>query len=231
MKLTIFFLLLLTALSASAADQDVAVPISQEPHHHLLLENQYTRVYDLTLAPRESTLMFRHDHDYVAVILTPAEVQNAVLDKPVTTGRAGLGEVRFVSAPVTHRLTNMSDKPLRNLTLEILQGKPPQASEAKPERGLDVGHGGMSDTVVDNREVRVQEVQIAPGGMLHKHTHRFPFLVVALSDLDLHNMPQGKPATTVHRKAGEVRWVGPGSTHEVMNAGKQEAHFVEVEFK
>ena len=85
--------------------------------------------------------------------------------------------------------------------------------------------------MVDNSEVRVQEVQIAAGGMLHKHTHKFPFLVVALSDLDLHNVPQGKPAMMVHQKAGEVKWIGAGSTHEMMNVGKQEAHFIEVEFK
>ena len=79
--------------------------------------------------------------------------------------------------------------------------------------------------------MRVQEVQIAAGGMLHKHTHKFPLLVVALTDLDLHNMPQGKPEAMVHQKAGEVKWIGAGSTHEMMNAGKQQAHFIEVEFK
>ena len=60
--------------------------------------------------------------------------------------------------------------------------------------------------------MRVQEVQIAAGGMLHKHTHKFPFLVVALSDLDLHNMPQGKPARMVHQTAGEVKWIAAGAT-------------------
>jgi hypothetical protein len=167
----------------------------------------------------------------VAVILAPAEIQNAVEGKPVTTGRAGLGEVRFVSAPTTHRLIDSGDKPFRNITIEILKKKSPQASEPKAERGLEVGHGGMSDIVVDNSEVRVQDVQIAAGGMLHKHTHKFPFLVVALSDLDLRNMPQGKPATVVHQKAGEVKWIGAGLTREIMNLSKQEAHFIEVEFK
>ena len=225
------FLLLLFASSLCVAQSTAAVPVTREPHHRLILENQYTRVFELTVAPQESTLMHRHDNDYVAVIVAPSEIQNAVEGKPVTTGRAGLGEVRFVSAPVTHRLTNTGDKPYRNIIVEILSRKSPQANQSQAERGLDVGHGGMSDIVVDNGEVRVQEVQIAPGGMLHKHTHKFPFLVVAIGDLDLHNMPQGKPATTVHQKAGEVKWIGAGSTHEMMNTGKQQAHFVEVEFR
>ncbi len=225
--------LLFLALALSAAAQTAPVPVNQEPHHHLVLQNQYTRVYDVVIPPHQATAWHRHDNDYVAVIVTASEVQNEVAGKssPTGTGRAGVGEVRFTTAPVTHRLVNKGNATSRNITIEILNKKPVKEGESNEERGLEVGHGGLSDTVVDNREVRVQEVQIAPGGMLHKHTHKFPFLVVALSDAELHNMPQGKPATEAHLKTGDVRWGGPGATHEVMNMGKQEAHFVEVEFK
>ena len=232
MKPTLALLLVLAAISFSnAADTNTAVPISQEPHHHLVLENEYTRVYDVTVPAHQSTLMHRHDNDYLAVIVEPGEIQNAVVGRPLTAGHAGKGEVRFAVAPLTHRLINSGDTPFRNITVEILKKKSGTSKETTPERGLEVGHGGLSDTVVDNSEVRVQEVQIAAGGMLHKHTHKFPFLVVALSDLDLHNMPQGKPAAMVHQNAGEVKWIGAGSTHEMMNVGKQEARFIEVEFK
>ncbi len=228
MKLALAAVLLL----ASAAGPINPVPVSQEPHHHLVLQNAYTHVYDVNIPPQQATEWHRHDNDYVAVIVTASEVQNEIAGKSSSgSGHAGVGEVRFTSAPMSHRLINKGNAVSRNVTIEIMKRKPSGASEPKPERGLEVGHGGVSDTVVDNSEVRVQEVQIAPGGMLHKHTHKFPFLVVALSDADLHNMPQGKPASMAHLKAGEVRWGGPGATHEVMNMGKQEAHFVEVEFK
>jgi quercetin dioxygenase-like cupin family protein len=224
-------LLLFSTVCALGGDSDAAVPISQEPHHHLILQNEYTRVWEVNVAPNESTLMHHHDNDYVAVILTPSHVRNAVEGKPVTTGNAGVGEVRFTTAPMTHRLTDMGEKPYRNLIVEILRKDAHKSGEQKPERGLEVGHGGLSDTVIDNDQVRVQDVQIAAGGMLHKHTHKFPFLVVALTDLELHNMPQGKPAKTVSQKAGEVKWIGAGTTHEMMNMAKQEARFIEVEFK
>lgn len=231
MKPTLLLLLIIGALSLSAADNDTAVAISQEPHHRLVLENEYTRVYDVTVPAHQSTLLHRHDHDYLGVILEPAEIQNAVVGRPVTTGHAGKGEVRFAVAPLSHRVTDTGDTQFRNITIEILKKKSGTPKETTAERGLDVGHGGLIDTVVDNSQVRVQDVQIAAGGMLHKHTHKFPFLVVALSDLDLHNMPQGKPAAMVHQKAGEVKWIGAGATHEMMNVGRQEAHFIEVEFK
>jgi hypothetical protein len=214
-----------------AAPDDTAVPISQEPHHHLVLENEFTRVYDVAVPAHESTLMHRHDNNYVAVILEPAEIQNAVQGRPVTTGHAGKGEVRYAVAPLSHRLMDSGDTAFRNITIEILKKKSAAPTETAPERGLDIGHGGLTDIVVDNSEVRVQDVQIAAGGMLHKHTHKFPFLMVALSDLNLHNMVKGKPAGMVQQKAGEVKWIAAGSTHEMMNAGKEQAHFIEVEFK
>lgn len=232
MKPILAFLLVFAAISLSAAnDNTAAVPLSQEPHHHLVLENEYTRVYEVAVPAHRSTLLHRHDNDYLAVILEPAEMQIAVLGRPVTTGRAGKGEVRFAAVPVIHRLVDTGDTPFRNLIIEILKKKSATPKETAPERGLDVGHGGLIDTVVDNSQVRVQEVQIAAGGMLHKHSHKFPFLVVALSDLDLHNMPQGKPEAMVRQKAGEVKWIGAVANHEMMNAGKQQAHFIEVEFK
>jgi quercetin dioxygenase-like cupin family protein len=224
-------LLLLSAVCALAAEKDAVVPLSREPHHHMIFQNEYTRVWDVNVAPNESTLMHQHDNDYVAVILTPSHVENAVEGRPVTTGRAGVGEVRFTTAPMTHRLTDMGDQPFRNLIIEILKKNAGKSGEQKAERGLEVGHGGLSDMVIDNDQVRVQDVQIAGGGMLHKHTHKFPFLVVALTDLELHNMPEGKPAKMVSQKAGGVKWIGAGTTHEMMNMAKQEARFIEVEFK
>jgi hypothetical protein len=223
--------LLLSAVFGFTAEQDAVVPISKEPHHRMIYQNEYTRVWDVNVAPNESTLMHHHDNDYVAVILTPSHVQNAVEGKPVTTGRAGVGEVRFTTAPMTHRLTDMGEQPFRNLIVEILKKNAAKPGEQKPERGLEVGHGGLSDTVIDNDQVRVQDVQIAASGMLHKHTHKFPFLVVALTDLELHNVPQGIPAKLVSQKAGEVKWIGAGTTHEMMNMAKQEARFIEIEFK
>jgi quercetin dioxygenase-like cupin family protein len=224
-------LLTLSAVCALAAEKDAVVPLSQEPHHRMIFQNQYTRVWQVNVAPSESTLMHHHDDDYVAVILTPSHVQNEVEGKPATIGRAGVGEVRLSAAPITHRVTDLGEEPFRGLVVEILRKNASKSGEQKAERGLEVGHGGLSDTVIDNDQVRVQDVQIAAGGMLHKHTHKFPFLVVAITDLELHNMPQGKPARMVSQKAGEVKWIGAGTTHEMMNMAKQEARFIEIEFK
>src|SRR5689334_1661157 len=61
----IFPALLLATITLLAQTAEVA--ITAEPHHHLLLENQQVRVWLAEVAPHDSTLMHRHDHDYAFV--------------------------------------------------------------------------------------------------------------------------------------------------------------------
>src|SRR5689334_19439930 len=45
------------------------VPISEEPHHRLVLQNDFTRVYDVTVPPLDTTLLHQHDLPYLYVTL------------------------------------------------------------------------------------------------------------------------------------------------------------------
>ncbi len=206
-----------------------AVPVEREPHHHLVLQNQFTRVYQVEIPPHQSTLLHHHVHDYLTIVLGRAEIQNAVEGKPATTAKLVDGQTSFAGGNFSHVITDAGNTPFRNLTIEIL--KKPAKNAAPPERGLEVGHGGLTDIVIDNASVRVTDTQSAAGGMLHKHRHAYPHLIVALTDLELHDMPAGKPAAILRQKTGEARWVPAGVTHEVMNMGQQPARFIVVEFK
>jgi hypothetical protein len=118
------FLLLLTfSLSAQAP---TAVPIPQEPHHHLVLENDYVRVFRVSVPAHESTLLHQHDVPYLYVSLGPADVINAVQGKPeahlvMTDGQLGYSPGHFA-----HIARNDSDLPFNNVTIELLkpQGDP-----------------------------------------------------------------------------------------------------------
>jgi len=69
-----------------------------------------------------------------------------------------------------------------------------------------------------------------PGGVIPKHHHPGPHLVVAVTDLHLRSAVEGKGATSVQLQAGEIAWVKGGTTHTVTNAGRQNARFVILEF-
>ncbi len=118
-------LLLLLSFSLNA-QAPVAVPIPKEPHHHLVLENDYVRVFRVSVPAHESTLLHQHDVPYLYVSLGPADVINAVQDKPEVHLVMADGQLGYSSGHFAHIARNLSDAPFNNVTIELLrpQGEP-----------------------------------------------------------------------------------------------------------
>src|SRR5215467_12598545 len=74
------------------------VEITAEPHHHLVLENAYVRVFDVDVAPHDATLMHWHRHDYFYIVLGAAYVSNNVKGKPPVEAKFSDGDTRFLPA-------------------------------------------------------------------------------------------------------------------------------------
>src|SRR5437762_8745721 len=98
------------------------VPLDREPSHHLALQNEYVRVFKVEVAPHSSTLLHQHDRDYIFVTLGASSVENDVLGKPPVQLQLKDGEARFAKGGFAHVAKNLSDKPFRNLTIELLKG-------------------------------------------------------------------------------------------------------------
>src|SRR5712692_8332220 len=73
---------LLVRTLALNAQAPVAVPIPKEPHHHLVLANEYVRVFRVSVPAHDATLLHQHDVPYLYVSLGPADVVNAFQGKP-----------------------------------------------------------------------------------------------------------------------------------------------------
>jgi quercetin dioxygenase-like cupin family protein len=99
MKRALLFFLLIPFL---AAQTTIEVQITSEPSHHLVLENEYIRVFKVEVAPHASTLMHRHRHDYVFVTLGDAHVSNESEGKPSVDLKLSDGETRFVAGNFAH---------------------------------------------------------------------------------------------------------------------------------
>jgi quercetin dioxygenase-like cupin family protein len=115
---------LLCALLSAAMAQTAAapVPISKEGHHHLVLDNEYVRVYEVEVAPHEETLYHQHDLDYIFVTLGDSVVENdRVGEKPAKLELKD-GDTRFTRGGFAHKAVNLSDKPFRNVTVELKKG-------------------------------------------------------------------------------------------------------------
>jgi quercetin dioxygenase-like cupin family protein len=217
-----------------AAQTASEVEITAEPHHHAALENAYVRVFKVEVAPHQATLMHRHRHDYVFVSLGASEVENDVAGKPPVTLKLQDGETHFTPGNFAHIAKNLADTPFRNVTIEFLQDEKAHQTPLPKwdeERGLQVLQGGTKDIMFVQDGVRVSELDLQPGGVIPKHHHAGPHLVVAVTDLGLRSDVEGKPATLRVLKAGDIAWIEGGYTHTVTNVGQQPAKFVALEFQ
>ncbi len=223
-------ILLAATLAAQTAPE---VEVAAEPHHHLVLDNAYVRAFEVEVPPGQATLLHRHRHDYVIVTLGNAQISNEVEGKAPATTELRDGEITFVEGPMSHVVRDLAPTPFRNVTVEFLQDEkarkspPPKWDE---ERGLDILEHGTQDIMFVKDGVRVSEIDLQPGGMIPKHQHTGPHLLIAVSDLDLQSDVVGKGVSKVAVKAGEVRWVPGGFSHTLMNMSKQPAKFITLEF-
>ena len=209
------------------------VEITNETHHHLKFENELIRVFQVEVAPHESTLMHWHRHDYIFVILGASHVSNEVKGKPPAEIKLQDGETGFSPAAFAHIARNLGPTPFRNMAIELMQDeKARAASPAKwdEERGLHVLPGGTREILFAKDGARVSEVELQPGGTIPSHHHNGPYLLVAVTDLDVRSDIEGQGPMPSHLKSGEVKWLSGGYTRSLTNIGKQPAKFVILEF-
>ena len=96
--------------------------ISPDVGTRLLFENDRVRVWDLRLAPGESTGLHRHSTDFLYVVIGDGALQTAYADgtrEPPREMRDGDVRFRDVSGESVHEAINVGDGPWRNIVVEL----------------------------------------------------------------------------------------------------------------
>jgi len=227
--------LLLTTIAMATkkpAPPPTEVEITAEPHHQLIFHNEYVRVYDVVVTPKDATLLHNHRHDYLYVLLGAAEISNEVEGKAAVKATVTDGEVKFVEGGFAHVVRNVGETPFHNITVELLQDEKTRnvpASKWNAENAIRV-QGGVEDVLFVKDGVRVARVQLETAGFEHRHHHAGPHLVIALTDMTLRSEAPDKSAANIELKAGQVRWIEGNITHSVTNVGSQPVKLVSLEF-
>lgn len=226
----VLWLVVLCSVLLAAQKRPAADPTG-EPAHHLAFQNEYVRIFSLELAPRATTPPHRHANDYFLVALGQGEFADDTTGQPAKKTKLQEGAVVFAPANSSHALHNDSNLPLRAVLIEFLRDDQARTSPYKwdVDRGLSIFDGGTQDILFVKDGVRASEFELQPHGMIAKHHHAGPHLVVAVSDLDLHSDVAGKGSSRIQLKSGETKWIPGGFTHTVMNMGSA-AKFVTLEF-
>jgi quercetin dioxygenase-like cupin family protein len=84
---------------------------------------------------------------------------------------------------------------------------------------------------IENPSVRVYKWQIAPATSTAMHTHTRPYLIVAVTPMQLKMTSPDGQSRSEAVKAGDFHWVNVPVTHSLTNDGTAEGQIVEFELK
>src|SRR5947207_2742935 len=171
----LFLLILLLVFAAAPLSQSnspqLPAEISGEPRHHPKFENEFVRVWDVTVPAGDTTLWHIHRNDNVVVTLgDDASLRIETVGGAPAEVQWKFGEVRFGKATYVHRAMNIGTTPFHNMTIEILKSPGPQ--EQSPKYPI------TRTPVLENERVRVFRVSFEPDQSTAMHKHEIHGLAI-----------------------------------------------------
>jgi hypothetical protein len=233
----------------TARPQTAAVAITKEPHHHLSYTDANVRLFRVLVPAHTSTLLHRHDADYIWLALGESEFVNAVAGKPEALVTAADASIHFTRGAFAHVARNERDSAFRNVTIELLRpqtnprnlcdqvlaGQPldcPTATSSDEAEfaGASVRPGFQTD------QTRVAILALEPNATMTILASKTPPLLIALRGTEARSTISaragGRNARTASRttRAGDVR-TGPASVAwTIRNVGRSTARFAALSF-
>ena len=219
---------LLLVSMATLAQQSQPVEITSEPRHHLVFENEYVRVFDVTVEPRTSTLVHRHNHDYLFVTLGDSDiVSTRPGEKPVHL-LVKDGETRFTAGNFAHAALNQSEKPFHNITIELLKPSTnvktcTDSCSAPCPTGADACASRTEQLITSDQWI-VSSTN-SETGKLPVDADKFARLLVAVDNIA---SLQGSKAIGTN---GQLGWAAPDASVSFETSNVGPARYVSLAFK
>jgi len=99
------------------------VPVELEPHHHVVLQNQYVRVLDVLFPPGDPSLFHTHSNDNISVVLSGDKMKSQTMGAEwtapadVVSGQVGFHKAKGQS--YTHRVGSAGAQPYHVIDVEV----------------------------------------------------------------------------------------------------------------
>ncbi len=173
----------------SSYDCSRVVDIADEPHHHLVIANEYIRAFVVEIPLRTRTLCHQHPHEYLLYVASGAEIISAARDEEPKRLSYVDGACELSKAGLVHVVENLGDGAFRNVVVELQpaaarlkRGAKPLAmkGDAQIEEILSEPPGAVSTVVMEP----AAEVEIAGPSVIAA-----PYGPVMLRELDEFNIP------------------------------------------
>jgi uncharacterized Zn-binding protein involved in type VI secretion len=214
------------------------ITMDQEPHHHLVLQNDYAKVFSVEVSPGDSIVLHRHDGDTVAIAIGDQLVTVGIPGKPDVHQKNADAQVRLQRSGYMHSTHVDGDTPyhtvavelirpqtnFHNVCAEVLVGQPLNCTDS----GKKDSAAYSSETLLESGETEVRLVRVHPNQWMKPADFPFAAVIVAL---DAATIPSGSPKRKGKSlQPGEFVWLESRHGRAYLNPGDKDARLVEIRF-
>lgn len=240
--------LVLCLLSLLSAPQIAPVPqsvaITEEPHHKLVLENPYVRVFRVSVPDRDATLLYRDARPYVTVSLGDNDFMNVVAGKPQTEIVQKDLQIGYFEGGLERTIKPQHGSAFDRITVELLrpQGTAKNRCEKIVDGPLGDCKSGPDSPLMGllklfnvkpafmTNDIFVDTISLAKGVNYSATAAGAPQLLIACDHSEFKVSLPGQSASVLH--GGEVLWVPTGNSAKITSTVPQgTAAVVIISFK
>jgi quercetin dioxygenase-like cupin family protein len=212
----ILFVILLQTINGFAQ-----VPVSQEPRHHNVFENNYVRVLDVQIPPGDTSQFHKHEIPSVFIVLQRPKIGSQVIQEESKATAlfkdASITFEGFYTTPRIHRVWNEDSVLFHVMDIELLSK---EHSTSAPIEQKDF------QLLFDEKPVRAYRLNLKTGLTIETKRER-PVLIVGLSN--------GASRVSVNEKSfgkkGDFLFIPAGSSIRFKNPEQQPYSFAVLEIK
>lgn len=193
MAVTILTLVGCQAQKARTQTLNRAIPVYEEPRHHLVFENDIARVLEVRVPAGDTTFYHIHANRITGVAVQDAQTWEQILGAPRGKLEAA-SPVPYLfdnwerPLPYTHRVANVDARAFHFV-----------ANEWRRSSGIDCATLPETSTrhlVKEGKVAKVYEIRLAPGESTEAHVHACPGLTVVGTHGSLNDEGTARPIHT-----------------------------------
>ena len=200
------------------------LPVRDEPRHHNVFENEFVRILDVHLSPKDTTLYHLHNTPSVFIIFTNTNVGSQLKGGPPQKGANIKGLISYdsLSAPRIHRVWNEDTSWFHVMDVE-LTSKLPKGNTPRLQDPL-------LQLLFNEQQVNGYSTELKPGNILQLPASATGYLVISKGESVVDFKVNG---TRQHRimKAAHYIWIEPGNSFLIEPNYSKTASFIILQLK
>jgi quercetin dioxygenase-like cupin family protein len=216
--------------------------MDQEPHHHLVMQNDIVKVFEIDLAPRDALSMHRHDYDEVSIALGDATTVSTTPGKPDILTISKPGDAGFALGGWEHSVRNIGQTAFHSISIASLRAQSgarnfcgtqiPDLPANCPATKVDANAPRVDLPQFETDQMRVTFTRIRPRQQANLGESDRDELIVMIDEAAITGTSGKGVRHDQKLAAGSVFWIARGGAGRVLkNNSDKEVRVVTVSFK